>query len=91
MGLFLSYEPSPEPPCLFENCQLRKTDKSKLLELLLANATVDSNKTNLPSDSLKVIDGGHFLHSVKWPESEDLNYDQLCAHYVSYAVNNFGH
>ena len=33
------------------------------------NATVDSNKINLPSGSLKVIDEGPFLHSVKWPET----------------------
>ena len=33
------------------------------------NATVDSNKINLPPGSLKVIDGGPFLHSVKWPET----------------------
>ena len=90
LGLFLSYELCPEPPCLFDSGQLRKTDKSKLRELLLTNANVHSNKKGLPNDSLKVLDGGHFLHCVKWPETDDVNYDQLCDHYLSYALNNFG-
>src|SRR6218665_2962830 len=64
IGSFFAYELAPQPPSLFYGGAMRKPTKSSL-GLLLKSFT---KQTNLPENGLFVLDGGHLLQSVVWPQ-----------------------
>ena len=89
LAFHLTYELCPDPPSLFDNGQMRKSNKSNLRQLLLQDAMITTDETNFPPDSLKTLDGGHFRHSLKWPEKEGLTYDDLCQYYRDHAISSY--
>ena len=50
-------------PALFDDCSLRKGNKSSIVIVLDGLATSSSHP---PSDTGYTIDGGHLLHHVVW-------------------------
>ena len=61
METFLQYELAPQPPSLFLDGQIRKTENSALGKTMMS--LIDCHNT-LPDDAIFVIDGGHLLHDV---------------------------
>ena len=51
------------PPALFDDCSLRKGNKSSIVRVLDGLAPSGSQP---PSDAVYTIDGGHLLHHVVW-------------------------
>ena len=65
METFLQYELAPQPPYLFLDGQIRKTEKSALEKMM--KSLIDCQNT-IPDDDIFVIDGGYLLHAVVWPK-----------------------
>ena len=84
MGSFLAYELAPQPPSLFQGGVMRKPTKSSL-GLLLKSFTQQSN---LPENCLFVLDGGHLLQSVVWPQPS--TYAGVYQSYISYILKHYG-
>ena len=61
----LQYELAPQPPSLFVDGQMRKTDKIALGKDM--KSTIDA-ETAIPKYAIFVIDGGFLLHAVVWPK-----------------------
>ena len=78
------YELSPFPTSLFDKGVMRDANKSKLREHL----TEDIEQCNPPSNVNHVIDGGFFLHKVKW--LPDQNFEDVVRQYENYLVKAFG-
>ena len=85
MKSFLAYVLAPQPPSLFHDGLIRKTNKN-VLGLLLKSKV--EPKSQFPQNSMSVIDGGYLLHAVIWPP--DATYDKICNSYVSYVRHHFG-
>ena len=83
MGSFFAYELAPQPPSLFHGGVMRKPTKSSL-GLLLKSLT---QQTNLPENGLSVLDGGHLLQSVVWPQPS--TYAGVCESYISYILKHY--
>ena len=80
---YLHYELSPYPTSLFDNCGMRKTQKSALYQCLQP-VDVEINSENVTY----VIDGGFLLHRVIWQQNDTF----LCVinRYVAYIQKHFG-
>ena len=85
MEQFMSYELAPQPPSLFHGGVMRKPTKSALGTLLKSYAPVHAN---IPNNCQFVIDGGHLLHSVIWPQSS--TYKGICQCYITYILKHYG-
>ena len=86
MRAHLKHEFSKHPPSLFESTCMRKTVKSVLADVLKSYANpVCSNELQNPH---YIIDGGHLLHTVKWPKEG--TYGDVIDGYVAYVMNNYG-
>src|SRR6218665_614725 len=84
MGSFFAYELAPQPPSLFYGGAMRKPTKSSL-GLLLKSFI---KQTKLPENGLFVLDGGHLLQSVVWPQPS--TYAGVCHSYISYILKHYG-
>ena len=84
MESFLTFKLAPQPPALFQDGVVRKAAKSSL-GLLLRSFT---QQTKLSENSLYVLDGGHLLQSVIWPNPS--NYAGVCLTYISYILKHYG-
>jgi len=85
MAKYLEFEFSKQPPALFEKGMMRKNVKSVLAHLLLKPVT--ATETADPGSHF-VIDGGHLLHSVLWPEN--CTFGVVCNSYVDYVCRKYG-
>lgn len=83
MGLFLTYELVLQPPSYFQNGVTRKPKSS--LGLLLKPFT---KRSNLPENGPFVLDGGHLLQSVVWPQPS--TYAGVFQSYISYILKHYG-
>ena len=63
---YLAFELMPQPPSLFHDGVMRKPAKSSLAHLLHSFIT---HQFNVPENSFFVLDGGHLLQTVIWPNS----------------------
>ena len=81
----MSYELAPQPPSLFHNGVMRKTTKSVLGTLLKSFAPV---QPNIPNNCQFVLDGGHLLQSVMWPQPS--TYEDVCHCYITYILKHYG-
>ena len=84
LDTFLQYELALQPPSLFLDGQLRKTTKSVLGTMI---KSLVSSLNTIPDYSKFVLDGGHLLYSVIWPQPA--NYQEVCASYKSYILNRY--
>ena len=84
METFLSYELAPQPPSLFKDGIMRKPAKKALGDVLKSF----SENANLPENGLFVLDGGHLLQSVVWPQPS--TYASVCQTYISYVLRHYG-
>ena len=85
MEQYLCYELAQQPPSLFDKGTMRKTNKN-VLGTHLKSKVVPHPET--PQNAVFVIDGGHLLQTVYWPE--DATYDQVCESYVNYVLQHYG-
>lgn len=76
------FELAARPPSLFDEVSLRKGNKSSLVK-----AFVPEESINIPDDCVFIIDGGHLLHSVKWPRPA--TYGDVMNCYISYVNYHF--
>ena len=82
---FLTYELAPQPPSLFKDGVMRKPTKSSLGNIL---KSYTEPHANIPGNAVFVVDGGHLLHTVVWPEGG--TYRDVCNAYITYTQNHFG-
>ena len=82
---FFKYELAPQPPSLFYEGIMRKTQKSVLRDTL--NKFV-AHESTFPEDKVFVLDGGHLLHTVIWPTPS--TFAEVCQTHILYVLNNFG-
>ena len=85
MEEFFRYELAPQPPSLFHDGVMRKTQKSALGDLL--KGFVDHYST-IPENSIYVIDGGYLLHKVIW--STPSSYGDISQMYITYVLKHYG-
>ena len=85
MEQYLRHEFGSKPPALFNKGIMRKHTKSVLANVLKSKVTPVAAGLQNP---YYVIDGGHLLHSVKWPTGS--TYDQVCDAYVAHVLNSYG-
>ena len=64
---------------------MRKPAKSSLGDVLKSYTT---QHANIPGNAIFVVDGGHLLHTVVWPEGG--TYRDVCDAYITYTQNHFG-
>lgn len=83
---YLKHEFSKQPPALFEKGVMRKNNKSALAKILKEPVVPVSG--NSIENSYYVVDGGHLLQSVKWPDK--CTYDDVCDNYVKHVLRNYG-
>ena len=76
------FELAPRPPSLFDEVSLRKGIKSSLVKAFLPEESI-----NIPDDCTYIVDGGHLLHSVKWPRPA--TYGEILNCYISYIQSHF--
>ena len=65
MEAFLAYELAPQSPSLFYYGVMRKPAKSDLGILL---KSFISQQSNIPENGLFILDAGHLLQTVVWPQ-----------------------
>ena len=82
---FFTYELAPQPPSLFHDGIMRKTQKSALGNIL---KNYVAHLSYIPDNSVVVLDGGHLLHTVIW--STPSTYGDICQSYISYILKNYG-
>ena len=82
---YLRHEFAKQPPALFDKGVMRKNTKSDLARVLKSKVSVH---LSLPASPRYVLDGGHLLQSVPWPE--EATYDQVCDQYVTYVLEHYG-
>ncbi|KAL8625560.1 hypothetical protein ACOMHN_014648 [Nucella lapillus] len=85
MEQYLRHEFGSKPPALFNKGIMRKNTKSVLANVLKSKVTPVAAGLQNP---YYIIDGGHLLHSVKWPAGS--TYDQVCDEYVAHVLNSYG-
>ena len=73
------------PPALFDDCSLRKGNKSSIVTVLYGLAPSGSHP---PSDAVYTIDGGHLLHLVVW--QQQATYGHICGQYKQYTTKRYG-
>ena len=82
---YLTYELAACPPALFDDCSLRKGNKSSIVTVLDDLAPSDSQP---PYAAVYTIDGGHLLHRVVW--QHPATYGQICEQYKQYTTKRYG-
>lgn len=82
----LAYEFSKYPPSLFQKGMMRKTAKHALADVLKKYSRPVSG--DMLQDPIFVIDGGHLLHHVDWPN--DCTYGEIIASYTQYVYRCYG-
>ena len=89
----MEYELSPYPPSLFEAKDgLRKPDKAQLLEAIRNYVTPTSDDAvleTIPVTDHYVLDGGSFLHRLKWTEGS--TYNSIADEYAKFNLDLYGH
>lgn len=85
MEQYMSYELAPQPPSLFHDGAMRKPTKSALGTLLKSFAPTQHT---LPNNCHFVVDGGHLLQSVVWPQQS--TYGGVCQGYIAYILKHYG-
>ena len=83
---YLTYELAACPPALFDDCSLRKGNKSSIVTVLDGLAPSGSHP---PSEAVYTIDGGHLLHRVVWQQRP--TYGHICEQYKQYTTKRYGH
>lgn len=81
---YLSYELASRPPSIFDDVSIRKGTKSSIMKIF-ETGIEDRVDT---SDASYVVDGGFFIHFVKWPENS--TYGDIVHNYCDYAVSKYG-
>ncbi len=84
LDTFLRYKLAPQPPSLFVDGQMRKTAKGSLGTVM---KSLVSGHTTIPDDATFVLDGGHLLHSVVWPQP--VTYKAVCETYTTYVLHHY--
>ena len=74
------------PPALFDDCSLRKVNKSSIVTVLDGLAPSGSHP---PSEAVYTIDGGHRLHRVVW--QQPATYGHICEQYKQYTTKRYGY
>ena len=82
---FMSFELAPQPSSLFHDGVMRKPNKSALSALLKSFV---STHPHMPDKCQYVLDGGHLLQRVVWPQHS--TYRDVCQNYVAYTLNHYG-
>ena len=82
---FMSFELAPQPSSLFHDGVMRKPNKSALSALLKSFV---STHPHMPDKCQYVLDGGHLLQRVVWPQHSA--YRDVCRNYVAYTLNHYG-
>ena len=82
---YLLHEFAKQPPSLFDKGLMRKNVKSGLASILKSKVSVH---LTIAGRARFILDGGHLLQSLPWPEN--LTYDQVCDHYISYVLEHYG-
>ena len=75
---------TPFPTSLFKDSQMRKTNKAALANHLIS----DVQMSHCPQNVKNVLDGGAFLHRVKWPPNA--TYKELIMQYLRYVKSKYG-
>ena len=83
---YLTYELAACPPALFDDCSLRKGNKSSIVTVLDGLAP---NGSHPPSDAVYTIDGGRLLHRVVW--QQPATYVHICEQYKQYTTKRYGY
>ena len=81
----MSYELAPQPSSLFHGGVMRQANKGVLGTFLKSFVPA---QLNMPDNCQYVVDGGHLLQSVVWPQQS--NYNDVCDGYVSYILKHYG-
>ena len=81
----MSFELAPQPSSLFHDGVMRKTQKSALSGLIKSFV---STHPHMPEKCEYVLDGGHLLQSVIWPQHS--TYRDVCQNYIAYTLNHYG-
>lgn len=79
---FLQLELAPFSLSIFDESDLRKTNKSSFIE--------NFNKLEIPlsdSDFTNVVDGGFFIHQISWTPNEPT--ESVLRKYIQFAKKNF--
>ena len=82
---YLTYELAACPPALFDDCSLRKGNKSSIVTVL-DDLAPSGNQP--PSTAVYTIDGGYLLHRVVW--QHPATYGQICEQYKQYTTKRYG-
>ena len=80
----LEYEVAPRPLSLFNEISMRKTQKSVMYDVI--ESVADSQQT-YPAGSTFVLDGGHLLRRVIWPQHG--SYSDIYSSYVKYVQKHY--
>jgi len=82
---YFGYELSSVPAALFKDNFMRKPNKSQLKNVLLKGI---NTAHAVSSHTVCVIDGGFFLHKVKW--QPDVTYGDTAQLYINYLKKYYG-
>ena len=85
MARYLCYELAQQPPSLFDNGMMRPANKAALASYLKSKVTI---VTHLPDGAQYVLDGGHLIHVVVWPENA--TYQDIIDAVVQYVMRHYG-
>ena len=78
---YLTYELVACPPAIFDDCSLRKGNKSSIVTVLDDLAPSGSQP---PSTAVYTIDGSHLRHRVVWQHPS--RYGHICEQYKQYTT-----
>ena len=82
---YLTYELAACPPALFDDCSLRKGNKSSIVTVL-DDLAPSGNQP--PSTAVYTVDGGYLLHRVVW--QHPATYGHICEQYKQYTTKRYG-
>ena len=81
---YFDYELTPGPTSLFRDNLMRKSNQSVLAKIL----TIGTQSQGYQSDTKKVLDGGAFLHHVKWVRGT--TYSKIFDQYSNFLRSKYG-
>ena len=87
---YVAHEMTAVPTSLFGDFFMRKVDKSELGREIKKNVRniMPDYATQLPPDSMPVIDGGWLLHFTRW--KKNATYADVLGQYSSFLRTNYG-
>ena len=87
---YVAHEMTAVPTSLFRDFFMRKVDKSELGREIKKNVRniMPDYATQLPPDSMPVIDGGWLLHFIRW--KKNATYADVLGQYSSFLRTKYG-